>query len=75
VLLSCPRFGLGFQARGVEAVEAVEASLDFAPSTPASPDDRTSDLDHALAAILAGQQPDQRRGRIFEAVDHILFDL
>ena len=33
-----------------------------------------SDLDHALPAILPRQQSDQRRRRVFEPVDHVLFD-
>src|SRR3954453_20988273 len=34
-----------------------------------------SHLDHPLAAVLAGQQSDQRLGRVLEAVDDVLLDL
>ena len=36
---------------------------------------RSGDLDHALAAVFAGQQADQRARRVFQAVDHVLLDL
>ena len=32
-------------------------------------------LDHALAAVVAGEQADQRARRVLEAVDHVLLDL
>lgn len=34
-----------------------------------------SHLDHALAAIVAREQADQRLRRVFEAVDHVLLHL